>query len=333
MLRFLANTLEQLDLALEHVIKGDANNGRFGLMLTDNAVEITLHQIAIDKMNRLKMLTHLRERYKEMSALERALDQYFGPKVKFAKIEGKLSAETAESIMALHTFRNEVYHVGIRHEPVLPTLAVFYFRIACDFLGAYEPPFLSWGSKMKLPERARKYLTGAGMFPGSVDEYRTACKMLGESVDYEPSLVSADLAVHMAEIVEEQHSYIDLIATGGPERITRDKAIIDTQAWPLAFSQDGERYAREQGWGGGSVFEFVEWIAETYPLKFRRDPIAAWQERVEGVRRESNPHKALKKYHSFMDQTAAIREKLNESASQVEAYVEEQIERMRMERR
>ena len=69
MLRFLANTLEQLDLALEYVIKGDANNGRFGLMLTDNAVEITLHQIAIDKMNRLKMLTHLRERYKAALAL------------------------------------------------------------------------------------------------------------------------------------------------------------------------------------------------------------------------------------------------------------------------
>ena len=37
MLRFLANTLEQLDLALEHVIKEDANNNLLGLMLTDNA--------------------------------------------------------------------------------------------------------------------------------------------------------------------------------------------------------------------------------------------------------------------------------------------------------
>ncbi len=43
MLRFLANNLEQLDLAQEHVSTGDANKARFGLMLTDNAVEITLH--------------------------------------------------------------------------------------------------------------------------------------------------------------------------------------------------------------------------------------------------------------------------------------------------
>ena len=36
---------------------------------------------------------------------------------------------------------------------------------------------------------------------------------------------------------------------------------------------------------------------------------------------------------SFMDQTAAIREMVYESTSQVEAYIDEQIERMRMERR
>ena len=49
MLKFLANNSEQLDLALEHCEKGDANNVRFALMLVDNVVEITLHQIANDK--------------------------------------------------------------------------------------------------------------------------------------------------------------------------------------------------------------------------------------------------------------------------------------------
>jgi hypothetical protein len=51
MLRFLADNIEQVDLALEHVAKGDANNARFGLMLLDNVVEITLHQIAKDKQS------------------------------------------------------------------------------------------------------------------------------------------------------------------------------------------------------------------------------------------------------------------------------------------
>ena len=333
MLLFLANTLEQVDLALEHVVKGDENNARFGLMLTDNAVEITLHQIAVDKMNRLKQFTYLREQYEDIPALERALGQHFGSKVKFAKIEGKLSDDMAESISVLHNFRNEVYHRGIQHEPVLPTLAIFYFKIACNFLEAYSPPFLSWGSHLKLPERTEQYFTGDRMMPGSVEEFRSAYEMLGESVGYEPSMISENLADHMENIVEEQDSCIDVIATGGPNRLTRDNAVIETQAWPLAFSEEGKRFAHTNGWDGGSVAEYVEWFATNYPLKFRRDPIPAWQKRIEAVRREGNPHKALKRYRSFMDQTAAIREMVYESTSQVEAYIDEQIERMRMERR
>lgn len=54
MLRFLANNIDQLDLSLEHIAKGNVNDARFGLMLTDNVVEITLHQIATDKLSDLK---------------------------------------------------------------------------------------------------------------------------------------------------------------------------------------------------------------------------------------------------------------------------------------
>ena len=38
MFLFLAGVVEQLDLALEHINKGDVHNARFGLMLTDNAL-------------------------------------------------------------------------------------------------------------------------------------------------------------------------------------------------------------------------------------------------------------------------------------------------------
>jgi hypothetical protein len=186
MLLSLANTLEQLDLTLEHITKGDANNARFGLMLTDNAVEITLHQLAVDKNEKLKRFAYMREGYGHMSALERALGQHFVPKLKFAKIEGKLSDETADSIAILHEFRNEVYHIGIKHEPVLPTLAVFYFRLACDFLATYEPPFLMWSLDLRLPERAKKFLPAITCFPAALNS--TARRhTLGNSVSCDPS--------------------------------------------------------------------------------------------------------------------------------------------------
>ena len=87
MLLFLASVLEQLNLALEHIAKGNVNNARFGLMLTDNAVELVLHQIAKDKASYLKSFSFLREEYEHQDALNKALGRNFDTKLKFAKIE------------------------------------------------------------------------------------------------------------------------------------------------------------------------------------------------------------------------------------------------------
>jgi hypothetical protein len=46
---------------------------------------------------------------------------------------------------------------------------------------------------------------------------------------------------------------------------------------------------------------------------------------------EADPHKALKMYRSFMDETAELRESVEESTSAVDQYVEGQIEWMREE--
>jgi hypothetical protein len=41
-LSFYAALLDQMDLALEHLYKGSVHDARFGLMLTDNAVELAI---------------------------------------------------------------------------------------------------------------------------------------------------------------------------------------------------------------------------------------------------------------------------------------------------
>jgi hypothetical protein len=88
MLLYLANILDQLDLALDHLKKGDPNNARFALMLTDNVVELVLHQIAKDMNNNIRQFAHLRETFTQNAALEKALGRAFDDKVKFARPSG-----------------------------------------------------------------------------------------------------------------------------------------------------------------------------------------------------------------------------------------------------
>src|SRR5215469_6768341 len=77
MVPFLATVLEQLDLALEHISKGDIHNARFGVMLTDNAIELVFHQIAKDKAFKVKMYSYGREEYQHQAALNNALGRAF----------------------------------------------------------------------------------------------------------------------------------------------------------------------------------------------------------------------------------------------------------------
>lgn len=329
MLAFLANNIEQLDLALEHVTKGDANNARFGLMLTDNVVEITLHQLAKDQKSKKKIFSPRDAQDAPDPELERALGQHFESKVRFAKRLGLISQDVGESISILHSFRNEVYHIGVQHEAILPTLAILYFKIACDILGTYSPRFLGWGSNQKIPERAARFFTGSSFFPGSTEQYQAACAGLARAADYVPGTIIAVLANHMAEIVEQQDTSIDMIATGGPRPSSRDEAVVESQVWPLAFSEAGRAFTQEQGWKGGSVLDHVAWVKQHYPFQFRSDPIPSWRKRVESLQRGRNPHKALKQYRDFMHQTADLRAALEESHRQLDLYIEEQIERMR----
>jgi hypothetical protein len=160
-------------------------------------------------------------------------------------------------------------------------------------------------------------------------DYHGACRKLGDSVTVVPSELAATLANHMDEVIEQQDTAIEMIATGGPERCSRDEAVRDTFAWQIAFTETGKKYAVEHGWTNGSVLDFVNWIGTHYPIPLRRDPISAWRVRSLNLRREKNPHQALKKYRDFMIQTADGRAALEEAHAQVDQYIEEQIDRMR----
>lgn len=330
MLQFLANNIEQLDLALEHVLMGDANNARFGLMLVDNVVEITLHQIAKDMQSKAQAGKYRENPYEHADALRSALGQHFGPKVKFAKLIGKLGDEESETIMTLHSFRNEVYHIGVQHEPVLPAISRFQFVVTCNILSRFSPAVISYTTDMKLPDRACKYF-GNNEFPiiNAIDMYQTACVSLRERVPVDTIEFAAILADHVDTVIEEQDNAVDMIATGGPKQTSRDEAVAETMAWNVAFTNEGKKFAQENGWVKGSVFDFVKWIETHYPIPIRRDPIGSWRKRANRIRHETNPHKALQKYRNFMTSTAEIRATLEEAHFQVEMYIDEQIDRMR----
>lgn len=331
MLLFLGTILEQLDVALEHVQKRDVHNARFALMLTDNVVELVLHQISKDRAGQLKMYAYQREEYPHTEALEKALKRSFHTKIKFAKLETSLTEEVAQTLSIIHDYRNEVYHVGLEHEEILSELAAFHFDVTCRFVERFEPYNMYWGSNMKLPSRSQKYFTSDGFMPGGIDHFKAGCKTLRDACGHDPAAFVECLADHMDSIVALQDSCLDIVAGGvyANQKRTRNQAIIETQAWSMIFREEGRKFAADNGFAGGNPLVFRKWIVEHYPWKYRSDPIEIWRGRAETLRGEKNPHSALNRYHSFMEETAQIREDLYESAAAAEREIDAAIDRAR----
>jgi hypothetical protein len=331
MFLFVATVLEQLVLALEHLSQGDVHNARFGLMLTDNALELFFHQIAKDKADQLKDYPSMRVGYPHLTALNKACGRSFEAKVKFARLDAKLSEEAARTINILHEFRNEVYHVGLQHEAILPNLALFYFDVACEYMGRYGfHSALWWSSSQKLPERAKTYFHPDGLMPGRREDFSDCCRALAKACGHEPATTIAALADHMEQVIDNQDTCIDVAADGVYEgqQKTRDKAVIDCQSWHLAFSEKGRVFAEQRGWKG-SLSQFLEWAGNNYPFGFKGDPVGSWRKQVAKLRARKNPHAALEHYHSFMTETSDLREAVEETAARAEVEIDDAIDRTR----
>ena len=68
------------------------------------------------------------------------------------------------------------------------------------------------------------------------------------------------------------------------------------------------------------------WVSAKYPWPVRTDPIASRRKRLESLKVEKDLDAALKKYCDFMRQTEDFSSKIDESASQLDTDIQQQID-------
>lgn len=324
MQKFLTDVLEQMDLALEHISKRAVHDARFGLMLTDNAVELTLHEIAQHR-HAEDFSRYMDEEAPYASDAKAALDGGFDAKLRFARLDGALNEEMAGTLRTMHTFRNQLYHLGIQHEEIIADLAEFHFVIACEVLADMKTLPIFWYRDTEIPARAKKYLSEAGSFSSTAPkQFREACRTMQSQCGYSRSRLVNSLADQMDRVIEEADDNLSIVANGvyPYRRQTRDEAIIEYQAWKMAFSEHGASEARKHGWSGGNRRELLDWLEINYPFKNRRDPIPGWRKQSLRFRSSANPHIALQNYISFMNSSSELRNAMAEAAAAAEAQID-----------
>lgn len=331
MIQFLADQLDQLDLALDQLALKDRNFDRFALMLIDNVVELTLHQHAQDTSRYSEFRQHSGPRH-DPKLVAAALGSYFDAKVKLARITGLVTGELANTIQYLHGFRNTAYHRGARHEGILHALPLFYARSACRLLSNYQPPIWSSSSADNIPHRAVKYL-GSMKSRSSIDAFQLAWQRLDDVAAHHGDTLIEDLYADMQRSIELADEQVTFLAEyPKPGATPRDQVIIDCQVLPFAFSDQGQAFAAQNG--GPDIYTpgYATWIEANHRWPCVVDPIPSWRNRAASLAREKNPHAALKKYSEFIKQTDSLRASIDESASQLDAHIQNMIDSCREER-
>lgn len=325
-MQFLADHIDQMDLALDQLAIRDRNFSRFALMLIDNVVELTLHQYAQDRGYENDMLGRHEVPLNYTKTVAAALGPHFDSKLKLARVKKLLTDDLSESIQYLHTFRNKAYHRGLRHEGILHSIALFYFKNACSVLASYAPMWWSSSSSDQIPHRATKYL-GKPNFFKMEEAFQAAWVRLREVAESMGDSLISDLHNDMAETIDHVDGQIQFLADDSPDgKKSRKQVILECQAWPFAFSNEGKTYAAVNNVPKSSIAEYVQWIMSTYPWPTKIDPIPGWRRRLNSLNSEKNQHLALKKYCEFMNQTENLRVLIGESASQLDAHIQHLID-------
>ena len=327
MIQFLADNIDQLDLALDQLAIRDRNFDRFALMLIDNVVELTLHKYAQDKAAENKLNGPYIEPKFDPSLISKALGRFFDDKAKLARDFGLIDDRHCTTLLHLHRYRNTVYHQGLRHEGILHSLAIFYFMNACDLLTAYEP--IIWGSSRDVySHRALKYIGQMKMFANH-ETFKNAYARLREVVDSLDFDLLESLSLDMEITIEHIDEMIDFLATDSPEQCIRDDVIVKVQASSIAFTETGKRFARDNGCTVKYVGAYLEWLAKNYNWPIKTDPINSWRGKLTRLRQQSDCHIVLERFCNFMNETSEIRSQINEAASTLDIHIQQEIDRAR----
>lgn len=316
----MADTLDQLVLALDQISANDRNLDRFALMLIDNAIELALHRRAEQAERENVFFTHKPPHNAKHVAA--AIERIFDPKAALAKSMQWISEQRCSSIKNAHRFRNSAYHTGVRHSAIVHFLVKFHFNCACELLGTYDP-FGWWSSSTDvISERAARYATLADL--GDPERARAAFLRLRESVNPFEEAFIADLAADWDQCVIRFDEHLTFLEKDFPRKLSRDEHLIETQAWHFVSSDEGEKFVQAQGWSELHPIQFIDQLKVAKTWAVPRDPTGRWQRRQEVLAKEKNVDLAFNKYCDFIFETENIRDAVSRSATALDREIQQQ---------
>jgi hypothetical protein len=324
----ILTVVEQMDRAADELSADDSISSRLALILIDNVTELLVHD---------RLRSHLRWEfvYKNMKPgqVSAARGNDFDERLKVLRDMGDLTDRERRFVSECHVYRNELYHVGLRHEGIIRAVAGAYYGFACDLLGRIPPAGRSWGTGDTVTDRAARH------FPVGL----TAVTILGADIrQVASSLASAlppgvmpaapVLAAELLRSIDEVEQALGCIVTDHPARLSRADAIRSAQFESdfyerlanagLAIGYRTSRHDQE------SERLLAEMKAAWRP-RHRDLPLQRWRSKAGALAKERDDMVAMAMHQDLRESMLYLEEAIGDEAARVEEWIQFQIDQAR----
>lgn len=342
-MRYYEIIVGQLDLAAELLHAQHPTQSRLALILVDNAVEYVLHRYAVDyfRFNPVSgglPVEERREQYKERAKVR---GQHLKPKITFALGKNAITKDQARFVRNVHEFRNQAYHAGLVHDPIITELATAYYSLFCQMLPNLAPRMISVKFGASFSPRVECHISREARLRLPT---REGVDLIVSSLKHalpQPKRTLAEACrSSLAGRLDDVRSLIDHLVRNDTTAKSAEHLILDTQFWTDFWARAPEEgfTLRDTGFGGVVVdpSQKKQWEEVTTHMRTSWRPrvsvqtLERWDRRISGLTSESIPGKLLQKYCKLESEIEPFEQMISRRCAAYDQHIDELLEEERI---
>ena len=330
-MRYIIPCVEQLDRAVQELWIENPVNSRLALILTDNVVELVCYRQCNDTIHEDSAYWTIKPKYRRHER-RRVLGRYFDEKISFLRKIDLISLEEHEFIIVAHKYRNEAYHIGLKDDLIIHSIAYQYHILACDLFGRFKPSCIQSSENNPYTERVKHHFEKLGLKShwSSFPDLLQLAQSISEERPIAEETLSEILSETLLEEIDEIKNQFQFLFSSTPNKQGKNEILENIQ-----FQEDFMREIEKADiFPSETEYQIkAEHIQKqmkgSWKPRYDSIPFQTWRKRAQLLRREKNPFKALKKFDDLRDEKSYISEVIENAASELDAYIQLEIDRLR----
>lgn len=327
-MRYTLTVVEQLDRAASELAVDHPINNRLALILVDNATELVLHRRCTDHVQWDRTLRKLDPKQRAM-----ARGNFIEGKLKVLEVLGDITHPERRFISSAHQYRNELYHVGLKHDDIIRAMAGQYFQLCCDLFVRLKPAWRMQSSTDRFTEVAERYLPKRN---GKIDflaaENSELADKLRSALPDGIERLQLSLATSARTSAEAVADAFDFVVQDNPGGHGETEVLQNVQ-WHLDFTRALEREGVEGSWIDPGYLDEVKRVRTALEATWRQRhaslPTENWLQRAGAIEAESDPLTAMDLYRALRSDMAYLEDAIMTAAGELDAWIQSEIDRAR----